>query len=150
MPLYPDWIDAENTIIWLVTFQIQISNSNFQIQNKLLCLPVFIERSIFKTHQRVCFLCFYSRRSSFWLHKDREITKNLFTLAENNFGERKLSCTCLNFGKILFGGTKRAISGGQYRCILPARVANQKPIRRQNSPHTASFYFYVIHLILIS
>ena len=30
-PLYPDWINAENTIIWLVTFQIQISNSNFKI-----------------------------------------------------------------------------------------------------------------------
>ena len=29
MPLYPDWINAENTIILLVTFQ---------IQNKLLCL----------------------------------------------------------------------------------------------------------------
>jgi len=25
VPLYPDWINAENTIIWLVTFQIQIS-----------------------------------------------------------------------------------------------------------------------------
>ena len=36
VPLYPDWINAENTIIRLVTFQ--ISNSNFQIQNKLLCL----------------------------------------------------------------------------------------------------------------
>ena len=30
VPPYPDWINAENTIIWLVTFQIQISNSNFQ------------------------------------------------------------------------------------------------------------------------
>ena len=57
--------------------------------------------------------------------KDREITKSLFTLAENNFGERKPSCTCLNFGEILFVGMKRAVPGGQYRSILPARVANQ-------------------------
>ena len=61
----------------------------------------------------------------FWFHKDRKITKNLFTLAENNFGERKLSCTRLNFGEILFAGTKRAVPDGQYRSILPARVANQ-------------------------
>ena len=56
----------------------------------------------------------------FWFHKDREITKNLFTLAESNFSERKLLCTCLNFGNILFAGTKRAVPGGQYRssCLL--------------------------------
>ena len=52
--------------------------------------------------------------------------KIFFTWAENNFGERKLSCTRLNFGEILFAGTKRAVPGGQYRSILPARVANQK------------------------
>ena len=51
--------------------------------------------------------------------------KNLFTLAENNFSERKLSCTCLNFGEMLFAGTKWAVPGAQYRSILPARVANQ-------------------------
>jgi len=107
VPLYLDWVNAENTIIWLVSFQIQISNSNFQIQNKLLCLPVFVAKRIFKTHQR--FLCFQYRWRLFWFHKDREITKNLFTLAENNFSERKLSCTRLNFGEILFAGTKRAI-----------------------------------------
>ena len=54
-----------------------------------------------------------------------ENTKNLSTLAENNFGERNLSCTRLNFGEILFAGTKRAVLGGQYRSILSARVANQ-------------------------
>ena len=125
VPLYPDWINSENTIIWLVTFQIQISNSNFLIQNKLLCLPVFVAKRIFKSHQHFCFLCFHSRWRFFWFHKDREITKTLFTLAENNFGERKLSCAGLNFGEILFAGTERAVPGGQYRSILPARVANQ-------------------------
>ena len=183
VPLCPDWINAENTIISLVTFQIQISNSNFkfsnfQIQNKLFCLPVFVAKHIFKTHQHFCFLCFHSRWRLFflpwqkiisakenfralawtlakfylrervakrifkthkhfcflcfhsrwrffWFHKDRENTKHLFTLAENNFGDRKLSCTRLNFGETLFAGTKRAVPGGQYRSILPARVAHE-------------------------
>ena len=62
----------------------------------------------------------------FWFHKAREIwKKKLFTLAENIFGERKPSCTRLNFGEILFAGTKQAALGGQYRSILPTRFANQ-------------------------
>jgi len=66
-----------------------------------------------------------SRKPIFWFHKEREITKNLFTLAENNFSERKLLCTCLNFGEILFAGMKQAVPSGQYRSILPTRVAHQ-------------------------
>ena len=137
MPLYPDWINAENTIIWLVTFQIQISN--FQIQNRFhafisLCVFTFVFAGFYKT----CFLkpinifVFFVfilvdafRFPVFWFHKDREITKNLSSLAENNYGERKLSCTRLNFGEIIPGGMKRAVSGEQYRSILPARVGNQ-------------------------
>jgi len=117
----------------LVTFQIQIANSNFQIQNKVLCLPVFVAKHIFKTHQHFCFPCFHSHWHFFWFHKDREITKSLFTLAENNFGERKLSCNCLNFGEITFAGTKRAVplhlarscsqSEHRIRRILPSRRA---------------------------
>ena len=34
---------------------------NFQIQNKLLCLPAFVTERIFKTHQQFCFVCFHSR-----------------------------------------------------------------------------------------
>ena len=102
MPLYPVWINAENTIIWLVTFQIQISKLNFQIQNNFLLAGFCCKR-----------------------HKDKEITKNLFTLTENNLGKRKFSYTRLNFGKILFVGMKQAVLGGQYRSILPAQVANQ-------------------------
>ena len=98
--LYPDWINAKNTMIWLITFQIQISNVTFQIQNKLLCLSIFVAKRIFKTHQHFCSLCFHSRWRFLWFHKDREIAKNHITLAENNFGERKLSCTCLNFGEV--------------------------------------------------
>ena len=114
VPLCPDWINAENTIIWLVTFQIQISNSNFkfsnfQIQNKLFCLPVFVAKRIFKTHQHFCFLCFHSRWRFFWFHKDRKNTKNLFTLAENNFGERKLYLQTFTCGNEM-GSPGRAVS----------------------------------------
>jgi len=150
VPLYPDWINAENTIIQLVTFQIQILNSNFQRQNKLLYLPVFVTKHIFKTHQHCCFLCFHSRWRLFLFHKDKEITKSLFTIAENNFSERKLSCTCLNFGKILFAGTKRAVPGGQYRSFLPGsqsehRICRILPARGachiiNSSPHAQSTY----------
>ena len=108
-----------------------ISNSNFKFKfsnSKLTFvfnLPVFAAKRIFKTYQHFCFLCFHSRWRFFWFHKDREVTKSLFTLAESNFSERKLSCTRLNFVEFLFAGTKRAVPGGQYRSILPARVANQ-------------------------
>ena len=107
-----------------------ISNSNFKFkfsnskQTFVFNLPVFAAKRIFKTSQQICFLCFHTRGRFFWFHKDREIT-SLFTIAESNFSERKLSCTRLNFGEILFAGTKRAVPGGQYRSILPARVANQ-------------------------
>ena len=79
-----------------------ISNSNFKFkfsnskQNFAFNLPVFAAKRIFKIYQHFCFLCFHSRWRFFWFHKDREITKNLFTLAESNFSERKLSCTRLN------------------------------------------------------
>ena len=53
----------------------------------------------------------------FCFHKDKEITKKI--------DEIRLSCTRLNFDEILFAGTKRAVPGGQYRSILPARMANQ-------------------------
>ena len=106
---------------WL-HFKFKFSNSK---QTFVLNLPVFAAKRIFKTSQHICFLCFHSRGRFFWFHKDREITKNLFTLAESNFNERKLSSTRLNFGEILFAGTKRGVPGGQYCSILPARVANQ-------------------------
>ena len=101
----------------LAKFQIQI----FKFKTNF-CLPVAVAKRIFKTRQH---FCFHSRCRSFWFHKDREITRILFTIAENNFGERKLSCTRLNFGEILFAGSKWAVPGGQYHSILPARVANQ-------------------------
>ena len=93
-------------------------------------LPVFAAKRIFKTYQHFCFLCFHSRGRFFWFHKDREITKSLFTLAKVflPFSERKLSCTRL---KLETGSPGRAVSlhlarsGSQsehrIRRILPAR-----------------------------
>ena len=113
------------------SFDCYLSNSNFKFkcsnskQTFVFNLPVFAAKRIFKTYERFYFLCFHSRGRFFWFHKDREITKSLFTLAESNFSERKLSCTRLNFGEISFAGTKRAVPGGQYHSILPARVANR-------------------------
>ena len=52
-------------------------------------------------------------------------SQKILLLSRKVFCERKVSCTRLNFGEILFAGTKRAIPGGRYRSILPARVANQ-------------------------
>ena len=119
------WSSSLFAFLWTETklhFKFKFSNSK---QTFVFNLPVFAAKRIFKTYQYFCFLCFHSRGHFSWFHKDREITKSLFTLAESNFSERKLSCTRLNFVEILFAGTKRAVPGGQYHSILPARVANQ-------------------------
>ena len=93
------WLDKcrkyNHLIGYISNSNFKFKSSNFQFQDKLLCLPVFVAKRIFKTHQHFCFLCFYSRWLFCWFHKAREITKNLFTSAEHNFGERKLSCTRL-------------------------------------------------------
>ena len=102
---------------------------NFQIQNKLLCLPIFVAKRIYKTHELFCFLCFHSRRRFFWFHKDREITKNLFTLAESNFGEKKTFVHSLELWRN-FIWQSRAGS------IAPSCPLGY-PIRTQNSLHTA-------------
>ena len=132
------WLDkcrkCSHLISYISNSNFKFKFSNFQIQNKLLCLPVFVTEHIFKTHQQFYFLCFHSRWRFFWFHKDRAITKSLFTLAEKNFGERNLSCTRLNFGEILFAETKRAVPGGQYHSNLPARVANQNTEFAANCP----------------
>ena len=72
---------------------VYISNSSFKFkfsnseQTFAFNLPVFAAKRIFKTYQHFCFLCFHSRWHFFWFHKHREITKNLFTLAESNLSE---------------------------------------------------------------
>ena len=79
----------------------------------LLCLPVqFLLQNVFRKliNIFVFFLVDAFGFPVFWFQKDREITKNHFTIAENNFGERKLSCTPLTFGEILFAQAKRAVS----------------------------------------
>ena len=129
------WKNTENTIIWLVTFQIQISNSNFQIQNKLLFFPVFVAKRIFKTYQRFCFLCFILVDAFSGSIKTEKSPKNLFTLAESNFGEKKTLVHSLELWRNFISGNEtgspgRAVSlhlahsGSQSEhricCILPA------------------------------
>ena len=101
----------------------------------LLCLPVqFLLQNVFcKLINIFVFFVFILVDAFgfpvFWFQKDREITKNHFTLAENNFGERKLSCTPLTFDEILFAGTERAVLGGLYHSSLPARPGSQSEHR---------------------
>jgi len=72
---------------WL-HFKFKFSNSKQTFVCRFLLQKVFLKLiSIF------VFFVFILVDTRFWFHKDREITKNLFTLAENNFGERKLLCT---------------------------------------------------------
>ena len=65
------------------------------------------------------------RFSRFLVPSRQRNHRKIFLQSRKIFCKRKLSCTRLNFGEILFAGTKRAIPGGQYGSILPARVANQ-------------------------
>ena len=130
MPLYPDWINAENIIKdWLhFKFKFQIfkfktaSTPSYHFAFLLLRLPVFLATYFSKLINIFVFILVDAFGFPvFWFHKDGEITKNLFTLGENSLGERKLSCTRLSFGEILFAGTKRTVPGGQHRSILSAR-----------------------------
>ena len=61
---------------------------------KLLCLPVFDAKLI----NIFVFFVFILVDTFSGSIKTEKSQKNPFTLTENNFGERKLSCTCLNFG----------------------------------------------------
>ena len=142
MALAPiSWLDKCRKYNHLISY---ISNSNFkfkfskfQIQNKLLCLPVFVAKRIFKTYQRFCFLCFILV-DAFSGSIKTEITKKSFTLAESNFGEKKTFVHSLELWRNFICGNEtgnpgRAVSlhlarsGSQsehrIRCILPARGA---------------------------
>ena len=139
VPLYPDWVNAENTIIWLVTFQIQISNSNFQIQNKLLCsiCRFLLQTVVLNLINIFVFFVFILVDAFSGSIKTEKSQKNLFTLAESNFSERKLSWTRLDWRNFICGNETgspgRAVSlhlarsGSQskhrIRRILPARGA---------------------------
>ena len=134
------WLDKCRKYNQLIGY---ISNSNFKFkfsnskQTFVFNLPVFAANRSFKSYQHFCFLCFHSRWRFFWFHKDREITKNLLTLAESNFSERKLSWTRLDWRNFICGNETgspgRAVSlhlarsGSQskhrIRRILPARGA---------------------------
>ena len=129
----------KNTIIWLVTFQIQISNSNFQIfkfkTNFYIQFAGFCCKTYFLNLSTFLFSLFHSRWRYFWFHKNREITKNLFTLTESNFGENKTFVHSLELWRNFICGNEtgspgRAVSlhlarsGSQWEhricCMLPA------------------------------
>ena len=135
LPLYPDWINAENTIVWLVTFQIQIFK--FSNSKQTFVFAGFVAKRILKTYQRFCFLCFILV-DVFSGSIKTENTKHLFTLAESNFGEKKTFEHSLELWRNFICGNEtgspgRAVSlhlarsGSQsehrIRCILPARGA---------------------------
>ena len=91
-----------------------------------VCLAVFVAKCILETHQCFCFLCFHSCwnfRSSCFLVSSRQITHR-----KSLFCEEKLSCTHLNFGKILLqeqnGQSWAGIIGGVW-FILPAHGASR-------------------------
>ena len=98
-----------------------ISNSNFQVfifkTNFCVC-RFLLQKAFLKLINIFVFFAFILVDAFSGSIKTEKSQKNLFTLAQNNFGERKLSYTYLNFGEILFAGTKRAVPGGQYRSIL--------------------------------
>ena len=112
-------IQAFDLLHFKLKFQIQIFKPNF-------CVCQFLLQNVFlKLINIFVFFVFILVDAFSGSIKTEKSQKKLFTSAENNFGKRKLSCTCLNFGEILFAGTKWAVPGGQYRSILPAQVANQ-------------------------
>ena len=53
------------------------------------------------------------------------LTSTYFQCNDKHYKQLHGTAMGLNFGEILFAGTKRGIPGGQYGSILPARVANQ-------------------------
>ena len=133
LPLYPDLINAANTIIWLVTFQIQI----FKFKTNFCVCRFLLQNVFFKTYQRFCFLCFILV-DAFSGSIKTEITKNLFTLADSNFGEKQTFVRSLELWRNFICGNEtgspgRAVSlhlarsGSQsehrIRCILSARGA---------------------------
>ena len=64
---------------WLhFKFKFQIQISNFQIQNKLFCLPVFVAKRIFKTHQHFFVFFVFILVDAFSGSKKTEKTQNIF------------------------------------------------------------------------
>ena len=133
LPLYPDLINAENTIIWLVTFQIQI----FKFKANFCVCRFLLQNVFFKTYQRFFFLCFILV-DAFSGSIKTEITKNLFTLAESNFGEKKTFVRSLELWRnficenetdspgravSLHLARSGSLSEHKIRCILSARGA---------------------------
>ena len=120
---------------WLhfkLKFQIFKFKTNF-------CFSRFLLQNVFlKLISTFLFSLFHSRWRFFLFHKDREIPKNIFTLAESNFDEKKTLVHSLELWRNFICGNEtgspgRAVSlhlarsGSQsehrIRYILPARGA---------------------------
>ena len=74
------------------------------------------------------FVCFYSRwrfQFSRFLVPSRQRNRRKFFYCHENNSRKKTFVHPLGLRRKVFAGTKLAISSGQYRLILPARVANQ-------------------------
>ena len=128
VPLYPDWINAENTIIWLVTFQIQISNSNLQIFNfkTNFCVCRFLLQNVFLKLINIFVFFVFILVDSFAGSIKPEKSQKIFLPKQNIISVKEnFRALGLNLGEILFAKTKRTVPNGQYCSILPARVANQ-------------------------
>ena len=121
VPPYPDWINEENTIIWLVTLQIQISSWNFQIFKfkTNFCVCRFLLQNVFLKLINIFFFVFILV-DAFSGSKKTDKTQKIFLPCQKIIWAKE-NFIC----EILFVGTRRAVPGGQYRSILPARVANQ-------------------------
>ena len=108
------WLDKRRKCNHLIGY---ISNSNFKFSNSkpppclhitlcfYFCVCWFFCKRLILNSSTFLFSLFFILIDAFgfpvfWFHEDREITRNLFTVAENNFSERKRSWTHLNFGKI--------------------------------------------------
>ena len=124
---------------WLhFKFKCQIQIFKFSNSKQTFVFAGFCCKTYFLNLSTFLFSLFHSRWRFFWFHKDREITKILFTLAESNFGEKKTFVHSLELWRNFICGNEtgspgRAVSlhlarlGSQsehrIRCILPARGA---------------------------
>ena len=140
LPLYPDWINAENTIIWLVTFRIQIQIQIFKFSNskQTFVFAGFCCKTYFLNLSAFFFLCFILVDAFSGSIKTEKSQKILLPQQKVISGEKKTFVHSLELWRNFICGNEtgspgRAVSlhlarsGSQWehriRCILPARGA---------------------------
>ena len=76
-------------------------------------------------------------------------SQKIFLLSRKIFCERKVLCTRLNFGEILFAGTKRAIPGGAVLLHLAhSGSQSEHRIRRILPARGACHIIYIIYIYI--